>query len=97
MAKAIAIKTDDSVLRDIHIRAAKKGISIQDYITGLIERDLFPERFSDPLTQLSEEQLERLREKFDVIQDTLAEIKDILNEAPAQTQELDGMILGGIE
>lgn len=33
MANSIAIKVDEELLRDIHIRAAEKGLSIQQYVT----------------------------------------------------------------
>ena len=45
MAKGISIRVDEELLRDIHVRAAEKGLSTQQYVTKLIERDLFPERF----------------------------------------------------
>lgn len=47
MAKGIAIKIDEGLLRDIHVHAAEKGMSTQQYVTELIERDLFPERFPE--------------------------------------------------
>lgn len=48
MAKTICYKIDGELFRDIHVRAAQKGISTQQYMNTLIERDLFPERFPQP-------------------------------------------------
>ena len=62
MANSIAIKVDEELLRDIHIRAAEKGLSIQQYVTGLIERDLFPERFP----QITESQMEQLKAAMEI-------------------------------
>lgn len=57
MANGISIKIDDELLRNIHVRAAQKGVSVQRYMNGLIERDLFPERFP----QLTGEQIRQLK------------------------------------
>ncbi len=57
MANGISIKINDELLRNIHIRAAQKGVSVQRYMNGLIERDLFPERFP----QLTGEQIRQLK------------------------------------
>ena len=48
MAKTICFKIDGELFRDIHVRAAQKGVSTQQYMNTLIERDLFPERFPQP-------------------------------------------------
>ena len=57
MANGISIKIDDELLRNIHVRAAQKGVSVQRYMNGLIERDLFPERFP----QLTGDQRQQLK------------------------------------
>ena len=57
MANGISIKIDDELLRNIHVRAAQKGVSVQRYMNGLIERDLFPERFP----QLAGDQIQQLK------------------------------------
>ena len=41
MAKAIAIKIDESLFREIHVKAAQKGFSTQQYVTELIKKNLF--------------------------------------------------------
>ncbi len=91
MAKAIAIKVDEDLLRDIHICAAKRGLSTQEYVTGLIKRDLFPERFP----KLTGDQQERLRANAAIMRDTLAEIEDVLRETPVQAPEWGMPMIGG--
>ena len=91
MAKGIAIKVEDNLLRDIHVRAAKQGLSTQQYITGLIERDLFPERFP----QLTEEQMERLKAALEIADQALGDVMGILRGNTAQDIEPPGMRLGG--
>lgn len=38
--KSIVFKIDEQLFRDIHIRAAESGKSVQDYMCGLIKTDL---------------------------------------------------------
>ena len=84
MAHAIAIKVDEALLRDIHIHAAEKGLSTQQYITGLIERDLFPERFPT----LNEVQTELLRSELEQIKKALEQVTALLEEPE------NGMVMG---
>ncbi len=58
MAKGIAIKVDEALFRDIHVRSAERGLSIQQYVNSLIEKDLFPER----RPRLNDRQLAVIRE-----------------------------------
>lgn len=81
MAKGISIKVDEELLRDIHVRAAEKGLSIQQYVTELIERDLFPERF--PL--LTDDQLDRLKSAMELVDQALGDVSDILWGGSEQT------------
>ena len=74
MANSIAIKVDEELLRDIRIRAAEKGLSIQQYVTGLIERDLFPERFP----QITESQMEQLKAAMEMVDQALGDVTEIL-------------------
>ena len=74
MANSIAIKVDEELLRDIHIRAAEKGLSIQQYVTGLIERDLFPERFP----QITESQMEQLKAAMEMVDQAHGGVTEIL-------------------
>ncbi|AND84277.1 toxin-antitoxin system HicB family antitoxin [Clostridium tyrobutyricum] len=41
--KTITIRIDDNLHKDIKINIAKKGISLKDYIVGLIKKDLYGE------------------------------------------------------
>ena len=91
MAQGIAIKVDDDLLRDIHVRAAERGLSTQQYITGLIEKDLFPERFP----QLTEEQMERLKAALKMANQALGGVSDILGNHQKQSIDPPGMKLGG--
>ncbi len=91
MAKGIAIKINDDLLRDIHVRAAERGLSTQQYITGLIEKDLFPERFP----QLTEEQMGRLKTALEMVDQALGGVSDILRNHPEQDIDPPGMKLGG--
>ena len=87
MEKGISTKIDDELLRDIHICAAKKGVSIQQYVTDLIEKDLFPERFPE----ITENQPERLKGVLDVMNRALGDIAGILRGE--QKQAASGMAM----
>ena len=65
MASGVAIKIDEELFREIHIRAA---------VTGLIRRDLFPEE----LQQWTEEQLEEVRVSLEQADSALQRAADIL-------------------
>ncbi|WP_446897418.1 toxin-antitoxin system HicB family antitoxin [Clostridium sp. LBM24168] len=41
--KTITIRIDDNLHKDIKINIAKKGISLKDYIVGLVKKDLYGE------------------------------------------------------
>ena len=81
MAQGVSIKVDKELLRDIHVRAAEKGLSIQQYVTGLIERDLFPERF----LQLTDDQLIQLRSAMELVDQALGDVAEILWGGSEQT------------
>ena len=80
MAKGIAVRIDEGLLRDIHIRAAARGVSIQQYVTELIERDLFPERFPE----LTENQKARLRDAAEAVDRAAGEVADALRGGSEQ-------------
>ena len=42
--KVLAIRMDDELQREVKIHLAKKGISLKDYITNLIQDDLVKEK-----------------------------------------------------
>ncbi len=71
MAKGIFIKIDKELLRDIHVRAAQRGVSSQQYLNTLIERDLFPERFP----QLTGEQVSHLKAALEVVDQALGGVE----------------------
>ena len=83
MASAVSIKVDEELLRDIHIRAAQKGVSTQRDVTELIERDIFPERFP----QLTDEQTRELRMALKQADDALQRVMGIVSTQ--QEQSLD--------
>lgn len=89
MAKAVAIKVDEELLRDIHVRAAKKGLSVQRYVTELIKRDLFPERFPEQVPkqflQLTDEQKERIRTAMEEVDQALGDVAEIIWGSTEQT------------
>ncbi len=81
MAKGVSIKVDEALLRDIHVRAAEKGVSTQQYVIELIERDLFPERF----LQLTDDQLIQLRSAMELVDQALGDVAEILWGGSKQT------------
>ena len=81
MAKGVSIKVDEELLRDIHVRAAEKGVSTQQYVIELIERDLFPERF----LQLTDDQLIQLRSAMELVDQALGDVAEILWGGSEQT------------
>ena len=85
MAGSIAIKVDEELLRDVHIRAAEKGLSVQQYVTGLIERDLFPERFP----QITKDQMEQLKDAMEMVDQAIGDVAEIL--WGNREQGMDGM------
>ncbi len=74
MAKGVAIKIDETLLRDIHVRATERSMSTHQYITELIERNLHPERFP----QLSEDQREKMWDSMQGIKRTIEDITEVM-------------------
>ncbi len=93
MAKAIAIKIDEELFRDIHIQAAKRKLTIEQYVTGLIEQDLFPERFSDRFIALTKEQKDQLRAAAHAASTSAKQIVDTLEEARCQDGQIGPMTI----
>jgi len=93
MAKAIAIKIDEGLFRELHIQAAKKKLSIERYVTGLIELDLFPERFSDRFISLTAEQKEQLRDAAHTASASARQIAETLDAARDHDGQIGSMIL----
>lgn len=78
--KSIVFKIDEQVFRDIHIRAAECGKSIQDYMCGLIKTDLTQNVDSD-------QAIKTLLERIENIQDTLRLADDLLEDSAKQLRE----------
>ena len=78
MAKSIAIKIDEALFRDIHVQAAKRRLSIEQYVTGLIKQDLFPERFTEHGVVLPPEQKEQIRAAAQVANAGARQIEEAL-------------------
>ena len=87
MAKAIAIKIDEELFRDILVQAAKRRLSIEQYVTGLIKRDLFPERFIEHGTVLSPEQKEQIKAAAQVTNAGARQIAETLAEVQGQLEQ----------
>ncbi len=91
MAKGIAIKVDEALLRNIHVRAAERGLSIQQYINNLIEKDLFPERHP----RLNDRQLEIIREAAHKAGMDIQAALDVLESPQHQENDTPNMKFGG--
>ena len=81
MAKGVSIRVDEELLWDIHVRVAEKGLSTQQYVTELIERDLFLERFP----QLTDDQMCRLKDAMEAVNQALGDVAEILWGSSEQT------------
>lgn len=81
MAKSVGIRIDEELYRQLHIRVAESGKSLQDYIAALIERDMHPERFCS----LSLEQYKEI-----------ADLADKMLEIIEQGYEQDAPQMGGM-
>lgn len=73
--------------------AAKKKLSIERYVTGLIELDLFPERFSDRFISLTAEQKEQLRDAAHTASASARQIAETLDAARDHDGQIGSMIL----
>lgn len=87
MAKSIAIKIDEDLFRDIHVQAAKRRLSIEQYVTGLIKRDLFPERFTEHGVVLTPEQKEQIRAAAQVANAGARQIAEALAKVQGQLEQ----------
>lgn len=87
MAKSIAIKIDEALFRDIHVQAAKRRLSIEQYVTGLIKQDLFPERFTEHGVVLPPEQKEQIRAAAQVANAGARQIEEALAKVQGQLEQ----------
>lgn len=88
--KTICFSADEELLRAVHIRAAEFGISMQEYITDLIQKDLHP----NERIELTPERLEELHTLAEQTLETMERMRAVLEVvAPEQTM-LGGMRFG---
>ena len=86
MEKELVIKTNEKLLTDLQTRSSEFSISVQEYVTDMIERDLYPECFP----QVSEDQRAKIWEKMQSIWDALGDIHDILQEDYVKVEKETG-------
>lgn len=68
----------------------KERLNTQQCLNKVIAMDLFPERFPE----LTEDQIVRLRDTLDVIEQALDDVADILQSGQEQTAGGMGMVMG---
>lgn len=68
----------------------KERLNTQQRLNKVIAMDLFPERFPE----LTEDQIVRLRDTLDVIEQALDDVADILQSGQEQTAGGMGMVMG---
>ena len=78
--KSIVFKIDEQLFKDIHIRAAERGKSVQDYMCDLIKTDLTQN--ADP-----DQAIKTLLEQIEDIQSTLQLAEGFLENSAKQLQE----------
>ncbi len=91
MTKGVAVKIDEALFRDIQVRAAERGLSIQQYVNSLIEKDLFPER----RPRLNDRQLAVIREAAHKAGMDIQAALDVLETPHSQENDTLSMKLGG--
>lgn len=67
MAQTICIKISADLFRDAHVRAAERGCSLQQYVTELVEKDLFPEAYSQKRDHQFKEILTAVQKTDDIL------------------------------
>lgn len=90
MAKKLTVKVSGKLLKDIQARSAEFSMSVQEYVTELLERNLYPERFP----QISEDQREMIWEAMEVIEEALEDMTDVLQEDYEQVEDGMGPTMG---
>ena len=90
MAKKLTVKVSGKLLKDIQARSAEFSMSVQEYVTKLLERNLYPERFP----QISEDQREKIWEAMEVIEEALEDMTDVLQEDYEQVEDGMGPTMG---
>ena len=77
MAKKLTVKVSGKLQKDIQARSAEFSMSVQEYVTELLERNLYPERFP----QISEDQREKIWEAMEVIEEALEDMTDVFTSS----------------
>ena len=90
MAKKRTVKVSGKLQKDIQARSAEFSMSVQEYVTELLERNLYPERFP----QISEDQREKIWEAMEVIEEALEDMTDVLQEDYEQVEDGMGPTMG---
>lgn len=90
MAKKRTVKVRGKLLKDIQARSAEFSMSVQEYVTELLERNVYPERFP----QISEDQREKIWEAMEVIEEALEDMTDVLQEDYEQVEDGMGPTMG---
>ncbi len=90
MAKKLTVKVSGKLQKDIQARSAEFSMSVQEYVTELLERNLYPERFP----QISEDQREKIWEAMEVIEEALEDMTDVLQEDYEQVEDGMGPTMG---
>ena len=78
MAKKLTVKVSGKLLKDIQARSAEFSMSVQEYVTELLERNLYPERFP----QISEDQREKIWEAMEVTLETRPSMEAACSKVP---------------
>ena len=78
--KSIVFKIDEQLFKHIHIRAAERGKSVQDYMCDLIKTDLTQNADSD-------QAIKTLLEQIKDVQRTLQLAEGFLEDSAKQLQE----------
>ena len=88
--RSLTVKVSGKLLKDIQARSAEFSMSVQEYVTELLERNLYPERFP----QISEDQREKIWEAMEVIEEALEDMTDVLQEDYEQVEDGMGPTMG---
>ena len=86
--KMICFHVREDLFRTLHIRAAQRGESVQEYVTGLMYRDLYPHE------ELTKEQRSELHALAEQTQELMEQINAILNDGSQEEPRQGGMHFG---
>lgn len=86
--KTLCFSVEEELLQAIHIRAAQQGVSMQEYITELMRRDLYPR------LELTSEQRSELHTLAEQALERTERIDAILHEEAQEIPQQGGMRFG---